>query len=172
MLNIFLRSRWFSAVVHAGLWLMLLLIITGMGKRTDIYRESRSTLEQITPPVPAVKLEELFSPGVWPKQVVNSNQLSAFATTNFFAPPPTPPPPPARPVMELTYQGYFQTAGSPKRVLIRLGDSLRSVPVGGMVTSNFFVAEATGMILTLTNSTAQTNLLSLNKKKIMELPSQ
>ena len=45
-------------------------------------------------------------------------------------------------------------------------------PVGAKVVTNWFVAEATLQSLTLTNLTAQTNVLTLNAKKEIEVPIQ
>ena len=54
--------------------------------------------------------------------------------------------------------------------MLRIGDTLIGIPVGGSVVSNLFVAEATFKTLTLTNHIAQTNVLTVNVKKEVEVP--
>ena len=49
-------------------------------------------------------------------------------------------------------------------------DKLVSIPVGGMVTTNLFVVDAAMQSLTLTNTAAQTNLLGLNARQVIEVP--
>jgi hypothetical protein len=44
------------------------------------------------------------------------------------------------------------------------------VPLGGVVETNVFLAEVSFTNATLTNLTAQTNLLPLNIKKEIEVP--
>ena len=68
--------------------------------------------------------------------------------------------------------GVFR-AGKPvagAALMLRFGDTLIGIPVGGSVVSNLFVAEATFKTLTLTNHIAQTNVLTVNVKKEVEVP--
>jgi hypothetical protein len=171
MLNETLRSRWFSAGLHAGLWLLLLLAVIGIGGgRAPHFREAEADPTTVSTPVPVAKLEKLFTPTNWPKNVVDASSLNPFVTTYFMPTNPPPPPPPTTRKVELTYQGFYRTAEGPKYTLLRLGDALVSVPVGGRVVTNLYVIEATLQTLTLTNSAAQTNVLTLNTKKEVEVP--
>ena len=54
--------------------------------------------------------------------------------------------------------------------MLQVADKLSSIPVGQSVISNLWVAEAIFQTLTLTNSANQTNLLTLNVKKEVEVP--
>jgi hypothetical protein len=171
MLSETLRSRWFSGCVHAGLWWLLLLVITGIGGKRPLFRE-RPDPAAVVAPVPVAKLENLFAPVGQPKPVVDAGSRNPFDTT-YFIPQTTPPPPsPTTRKIELTYQGFYQTGDSPKRAMIRFSDALVAIPVGGSVTTNLFVASVTATNLTLTNSAiaGQSNVLALNTKKEIEIP--
>jgi hypothetical protein len=170
MLKETLRSRPFSAGLHAGLWLLLLLALIGLRGRAPQFREAAADPSSVTTPVPVAKLEKLFSPTNWPKIVVDAAGLNPFVTTHFIPPPPTPPPPPTTRKIELTYQGFYRTGDGPKHALLLLGDALLDFQVGGLVVTNLFVIDATVETLTLTNSAAQTNVLKLNTKQTVEVP--
>jgi len=180
MLSETLRSRWFSACVHAGFWLLLFLVLAGIGGKQPHFRERWPETAAATVPVPVAKLENLFTA---PNRTnsfsspLGSNAawvagLNPFVTSYFTPPTPAPPPPPTTRKIELTYQGFYQTGDSPKRAMIRFGDALISVPVGGSVATNLYVANATALTLLLTNSAVagQSNVLALNIKKELEVP--
>ncbi len=169
MLKETLRSRWFSAALHGGLWLMLLLAVVGIGGRRPQFGEADPGSASVQPPVPVAKMEGLFSPDNWPKQVVDPASQNSFATM-YFTPPVVPVPVPTTRRLEITYQGFYLTAGGPTRAMLRAGDQLVSVPLGGLVVSNLWVADAVFQTLTLTNSAGQTNLVALNVKKEVEVP--
>ena len=170
MLNETLRSRWFAAGLHAGLWLLLLLVVPAVGGKRPRFREADTDPTAVSIPVPVAKLEGLFSPANRPQKTVDATTPNPFATRHFFPAPVPPPVVPTTRKVELAYQGYYQMADRPKQALIRMGDAILSVPVGGIVVSNLFVVEATAVTLTLTNSAAQTNILALNLKKEVEVP--
>jgi len=167
-----LNSRWFSISVHIGLWLLVYLSATSLGGKTAEVRETDSFSTPAQSVAPVAKLDHLFSPGIWPKAIVETNSLNPFFTRHFIPPQtPTPPAPTTRKI-ELTYQGFYQSGDSLKQAIIKLGDSFMVTPVGAKVVTNWFVAEATLQSLTLTNLTAQTNVLTLNAKKEIEVPIQ
>lgn len=173
-----LRSRWFSIGLHAGLWLLLLLaaIGSGLGGRAPQYHEALANPAAVTTPVPVAKLQILFAATNYPKIVVDPATLNLFKTSHFIprplAPPATAPapPPPTTWKVELTYQGFYRTGEGPKYALLRVSDKLVSIPVGGMVVTNLFVLDASLQTLTLTNTAAQTNVLALNAKQVVEVP--
>ena len=170
MLNETLRSRWFAAGLHAGLWLLLLLVVPAIGGKRPRFQEADTDPTAVTTPIPVAKLETVFSPANWQKKIADSTTPNPFATRHFFPPPVPPPVVPTTRKVELAYQGFYQTPGRPKQALIKLGDAFLSVPVGGSVVTNLYVVEATALTLTLTNSAAQTNILALNLKKELEVP--
>jgi hypothetical protein len=169
MLKETLRSRWFSAGLHAGLWLLLLLLVAGLGGRRPQFSATDGDPQPAPKPVPVAKMVGLFAPDNWPKQVVDPASENAFATLHF-KPPVVPKPPPTTRRVELTYQGFYQSAAGPQTTLLRLGKDLVSVPVGGVVVSNLWVAGAEFKTLSLTNSAGQTNVLAVNVKQDVEVP--
>lgn len=171
MLKETLRSRGFSAGLHAGSWLLLVLLVAGLGGRRPQFSETDADPLTVQKPVPVAKMAGLFAPDNWPNHMVDPASQNAFATLHF-KPPVVPPPPPTTRRVELTYQGYYQSGDGPQRTLMRLGNELLSVPVGGMVVSNLWVASAEFKTLSLTNSAGQTNVLAVNVKKEVEVPLQ
>lgn len=174
-----LRSRWFSIGLHVALWLLFLLAISGsgFGGHTPQFSESPSNPATVTTPIPVTRLQSLFAPANATKRATATNNLDLFATTYFVprvqpTPPPTTPapPPPTTWKTELTYQGFYQTGNGPKYALVRVADKLVSTPVGGSLVTNLFVVDAALKTLTLTNSAAQTNVLALNAKQVVEVP--
>lgn len=172
MLKETLRSRWFSACLHAGLWLLLLLAIISVGGRTPQYHEAAPDPAAVRTPVPVARLKKLFTPENWPKHVVDAATLNPFTTTHFMPPLPPPPPPPTTRKIELTYQGFYQAGSDNKRVYLQVDGALKLTAVGERVATNLFIADAAIGTLMLTNTTAQTNLLKLNLKQVLEVPIQ
>ena len=171
MLNATLRSRSFVASLHAGLWVLLLLAIIGIGgTRALRFHEAEADPAAVNTPVPVSRLEKLFAPSNWPRQLVDPASSTQFATPHFIPTTPPPPPPPTTRKVEVTYQGYYRAAEGPQQAFLRVGDALLRIPVGGVVTTNLYVIEATAQTATLTNSAAQTNLLKLNTKQELEVP--
>ncbi len=176
-----LRSRWFSICLHVGLWVLLLLVIIGgrMGAHELPFHAAIANSAAVVTPVPVLQLKGLFAPATYPKSVGDPATLNLFTTAYFVPPvkpaPPPPPPPPPPPTtwkLELTYQGYYGTGGGPRYGLLLLGEKLVGIPVGGMVVTNLFVVDAALKTLTLTNTAAQTNVLTLNMKQAVEVPIQ
>lgn len=169
-----LRSRGFSFGLHAVLWLLLLLVVLGLGGYAPPFRETRENPSLVTTPVPVAKLQKLFAAINQAELAGNPDASNLFETSYFIPPPPSSPPPAAPPPtswkVELTYQGFYRTGDGPKYAVLRLGDKLVSVPEGGCVLTNLFVQEATVHTLTLTNTAIQTNTLALNVKQIVEVP--
>jgi hypothetical protein len=172
-----LRSRWFAGCVHVGAWLLLYLGASNLGGNAPTFRERDNFSTPPQSPVPVARLDSLFSPGIWPKTLIESNRPNCFLTTYFVPaptppapPPPPPPPPPTTRKIELTYLGYYQTGLGPKQAIVKLADSFIISPLGAKVASNLFVAQVTMQTLTLTNPAAQTNLLLVNAKKEIEVP--
>jgi hypothetical protein len=171
-----LRGRWLVLGVHIGLWGLLYLAAIGLrGDSVAFHEQSASSVHAPTPP-PITRLASLLSTEVWPNLHAETNQLDPFFTLHFIPAPkppaPPPPPPPTTRKIELTYLGFYQTEGAPKQVIAKLADSFLVAPVGTKLTANLFAADATMQTLTLTNSSAQTNLLQLDAKREIDVPAQ
>jgi hypothetical protein len=167
-----LRSRWLVACVHAGAWLLFYLAVTGFRGKSPDYRDTTSASTPVQSPVPVARLSSLFSPGVWPAALVDTNLLNPFFTRHFIPAQTPPPPPPTTRKIELTYQGFYQPVDGSKHVIVKVADAYFTASVGAKITANVFAAEATMQALILTNPAAQTNLLLLNMKKEIEVPIQ
>ena len=82
------------------------------------------------------------------------------------------PPAPTTKKNELTYHGFYQSAGGAKQTMVKFGDAFLTTTLGAKLTANLFVAEASPQALTITNLANQTNTLLLNTKKEIEVPIQ
>lgn len=166
MLNQTFKSRWFVTVLHAGLWLLLALAVLRLRGTSPHLLETTSHTSPAQTPVPVARLENLFAPELLPNYG-DTNSPSPFATRHFI--PPTPLPPTTRKV-EVTYQGFYQTGEEAKHVFLQVDSALVVSLVGSRVATDLFIAEATLKTLTLTNAAAQTNVLTVNAKKVLEVP--
>ena len=164
-----LKNRWFVAGVHAFLWLLLYLTLTHLGGNAPDFRVADAAPNPPQNPVPVVGLARLFTPGVWPKSLNQTNMLNPFFTRYFV--PPAPPPPTTRKI-EVTYQGYLQSGEGLKQTVFKLDQTIGIAPIGARITNDLYVADATIQALTLTNKAAQTNIVPLNAKKEIIIPIQ
>jgi hypothetical protein len=162
-----LRNGWFVAGLHACLWLLLYLVVTHLGGKAPDFLEADAAANPPQSPAPVAGLESLFSPGVWPRSLIESNTLNPFLTRYFV--PPTPPPPTTRKI-EVTYQGFYQAGDGLKNTVFKLGDAYIVAPIGASIATNLFIAEATMQAMTLTNLAAQTNIVPLNVKREITVP--
>jgi hypothetical protein len=162
-----LRNRWFAGCVHAGLWLLLYLALTKLGGRAPEVRDTNAVTAPLQNAAPVGGLAGLFSPGIWPKPLISTNELNPFFTRYFV--PPAPPPPTTRKI-EVTYQGFYQAGDGPKQTMFKLGDAYQVAPLGARIATNLFIAEATMQTLTLTNLATETNILPLNVKRELVVP--
>lgn len=165
-----LRSRWFAACVHVGLWLLLYLTVVHLKGRAPQYQELEGFSQPAHEVAPVSKLGGLFAAGALPKPRTFTNTLDPFYTLQFAPVAPPLPPPPTTRKFELTYLGFYESAGGPLKVMVKMTNDFLIAPVGGRLLSNLFVAQVSARALILTNPAAQTNLLPLNKAQEVEVP--
>jgi hypothetical protein len=167
-----MRSRWFSFLIHAGLWVLLYLALTNLGGKAPVYREGAFMSSPPQTIVPVAKMDSLFSSALLLKAINTPTNCPNPFFTRYFVPPPTPvpPPPPTTRKLEVTYQGFYQTADGPKHAVLNLAGGLMVARVGALVATNVYVADANMQQVVLTNTAAQTNVLTLNTKKEIEVP--
>ena len=156
--------------MHAGLWLLLYLAVTSLGGRAPVLYEAQAVAKPPQSPAPVAALERLFSEGLRPPPLKDTNALNPFVTRYFV--PPAPPPPPTTRKIEVTYQGFYQSGEGMKQTIFRLGDAYVVAPIGASVVTNLIIAEATMQSMTLTNREAQTNIVPLNVKREINVPIQ
>jgi hypothetical protein len=162
-----IKSRWFVSVLHAGLWLLLALAILRLRGPASHFLETTSHTAPAQNVVPVARLEKLFAPEAWLKPPGVTNAPSLFATRHFIPPPP---PPTTTRKVEVTYHGFYQTDEDSKHVFLQVDSALVATLVGSRIAPELFVADATMQALTLTNAAAQTNVLTVNTKKVLEVP--
>ncbi len=164
-----LRSRWFAACAHLGLWILLFLELANIGGRVPELRDADAVSTPLQNAVPVEGLAGLFSPGAGPAPLNATNTLNPFFTRHFI---PQAAPPPTTRKIEVTYLGFYQTGDDTKRALYQLGAGYEAAPIGARLATNLVIVEATMQAMTLTNLAAQTNILPLNVKKELEVPIQ
>jgi hypothetical protein len=170
MLNPMLKSRWFAACLHTGLWLLLVLVACDLGGNASKFADAEGVPGSAKRVLPMDKIQALFSPHAWPRLLTDTNSANPFFTKHFIPAPPSPPRTPATRKVELTYQGFYVAGDSPKHAFVRVGDGLFVGPAGAKVVANLFVADIQQQSLVLTNAAAQTNVLLFNAKKEFEVP--
>jgi hypothetical protein len=164
------RSRWFAWTIHGFLWVLLYLVISNAGGRAPAFHQSSAVSPPPQSVAPIARLGLLFATDQWPKPAASTNDPSPFFT-RYFVPMPSPaPPPPTTRKIEVTYLGFYETAGDAKNAVLKIGDAFVTARLGTLIATNLFVAQATMQTLTLTNLAAQTNLLMLNTNKQIEVP--
>jgi hypothetical protein len=164
-----LRHRWFISGVHACLWLLLYLAVTNLGGRAREYHAVDVALSPLQSPAPVAGLVGLFSPTVWSKSLYDTNLLNPFFTRYFV--PPAPPPPTTRKI-EVTYHGFYQSGDGAKQAIFKLDQAYGAAPIGARIANDLYIANAVIQALTLTNHTAETNIVPLNAKKEITIPIQ
>jgi hypothetical protein len=162
-----LKNRWFVVGVHAGLWFLLYLALAHLGGKAPEFREAAGVPSPLQSPTPVAGLGRLFLPGIWPKSLVQTNLLNPFYTL-YFVPPP--PPPPTTRKIQVTYQGYSQTATGATIAYLRVDDLTMVAPSGTRITNDTFIADVTLPALILTNANGQTNTVGLNTNKELVIP--
>jgi hypothetical protein len=170
-----LRNRWVVFGLHGALWLLLYLVLVNLGGKPPAYTDSPispGSTNQSLPPM--TQLAGLFASTNSPTNRFQDPALmNPFVTKHFVpAPAPAPPPPPTTRKVELTYLGFYQTEGGQQQTMIQFTNAFLVAPVGGKVLSNLFVSSVTMQSLALTNTLAQTNVLPVNVKKVVEVPLQ
>ena len=163
-----LRNRWFVVGLHAALWFLLYLAVTGFRGNAPDYREADEVTNPLQSPAPVAGLERLFSSGVWGGTQAGTNTLDPFFTKYFV--PPTPPAPTTQNI-EVTYQGFYQAGEGLKQTIFRLDGAYVVAPIGAKVAPELFIAEATVQALTLTNLATRTNVVvPLDVKQAIVVP--
>ncbi len=167
-----IRSRWLAISTHVALWLLLYVAVMGLRGKPPEMKESDGTSPPPVRLVPVERAAQLMNRSSWPQLNAATNTTNPFFTKHFIPPPTPAPPPPTTRKIELVYLGFYISDGSKKQTMVKMADSFLVTPIGSKVTANLFAADATALSLTLTNTTAQTNLLPLNVKKELEVPIQ
>jgi hypothetical protein len=165
-----LRSRGFALCVHLGLWLLLYLVVCRLGGKGPEFREANSFSLPIQCPAPVNRLEPLFSAGPDSALTAATNAFDPFFTTHFVPAAARPTVPATTRKIPATYLGYYETGAGARQALVKLADAIVRARMGAALATNWYVAAAEFQTLTLTNASAQTNLLRLNAQHPIEVP--
>jgi hypothetical protein len=162
------RDRWIAALLLVGLVVLLGFVVRHLGVDIPDFPASNRRPPPATTGVTVGRLDALDTLFKVPRLLVPTNTVMPFYTTHFQPPPPKPP---TTRRVDLTYLGYFQTAGGEKRAYVRVGENLFVGPAGSNVVADLTVTDIALRTLTL-RSPAQTNVLDFQVQKPVEVPVQ
>jgi hypothetical protein len=163
------QERLLAVLLLSGLTALLVLAALSLGGSMPELPAPNRGPDEARTLIPVGGVDALFAPSSIAQLALRTNLHSPFYTT--FYQPPLPQAPTTRKV-ELTYQGFVETAAGERRAFIRTGDTLFVGPIGSKVLADLVVLEITTRTLTLTNSTSTTNVLEFNARKELEVPVQ
>lgn len=163
------RARLLAGLLLSGLVALLVFAALSLGGSMPALPVPNRSPGPARPSIPVGSVDALFAPSTLGQLAPTAKLQSPFYTTYYQ--PPAPKPPTTRKV-ELTYQGFFETAEGQQRAFIKTGDTLFVGPVGSKVLADLVVVEIAPRRLTLTNSAARTNVLEFNARQELEVPVQ
>ena len=176
MLITLLRSRAFALVMHAVLWVLLLICLVNLGSVPPQFVEAEAPSTPVESPVPMARIAHLFSSALGPGHRGDTNLENPFATHYFIPPVVPPPPPPTTRQAQATYHGYYQTGNGPIQAFFTVDQKTVTGPVGAFAAKPWTIAAISPVAVTLTNAAAgtnaaaQTKLIPFNKTESIEVP--
>ncbi len=165
------KNRPVAAILVVVICTILFLAARGLGGRLPPFPKGKYPIVGAVIDVPLEPIESLLSVSSWPRVVTTEGLSDPFFTT-YFQPPPPPPPlkPPTTRKVDLVYQGFLETPVGERHAFVKVGDALVVGPAGTKVVADFAVREMNLRALTMTNQSAQSNVLEFNQKKTIEVP--
>jgi hypothetical protein len=160
------RDRWFASLLLVGLLVLLLLVLRDYGVGLPRFPQPHRNPDSTLYPVSEQQWGEMLATTAVPR-LFSTNANSPFYTTHFQ--PPTPPAPTTR-LVNMIYQGYFQSTDGDKQAFVRVDDADRTVALGQALVADLAVSAIEARSLTLTNSAARTNRLEFNQSVSVEVP--
>lgn len=165
---------------------LFFLVVLGLGHRLPALPPLLHAGSRPAEAVPVNKIQSVVSKAGLAQIRLFANAANPFFTKRFEpAPPPPPPPavaptvkpepPPAPPPpvtrkLKLLYQGNYQTAAGEQKAFLTLDSNLAVLTPGAKIEGGWAVANIGMRKLTLTNASAQTNILEFNAVKEIEVP--
>lgn len=120
--------------------------------------------------LPTRGFEGIFDPGRFPSLALHSNESGNFYTSHFQPPAAPKPKPPTTRRVDLTYLGFLEAGGGPRRAVVDLAGQQTLVPAGSNLIANLAVGGIELRTLTLTNPEAVSHILQFNVKTNLEVP--
>ncbi|MDB6028711.1 MAG: hypothetical protein JWM68_4934 [Verrucomicrobiales bacterium] len=180
-------NRWFGIGLLAGAVALLLLVLLHLDQKLPPLPLLKESSEDSVLLAPVEKIEQLSSESAFLGIQTFTNGNHPFYTLHF-QPPPAPPPPAPTPApipeppkppptaptkkVALLYQGVYETASGAKKAFLQVDGKLSILSPGAFVAADWTVGEIAVKKLTLTNRTAQTNVLEFGHTNIIEVPAQ
>ena len=162
------RSIWISTAALLGLLALVALTLVRLGGRVPALKPLGNATNRLSTdwlafgdPQRWFRAEELA------RLATTTNLPNPFFTT-FFQPPP---PPSTKPV-ELTYLGFVDSDGRPRRALVQVDNATRLFTPGVQVVADHAVKDIARRTLVLTNAAGATNVLEFRIKKLLEIPAR
>ena len=169
MTILFDRSYLMAAGIFTAAVLILILLLQDLNDALpDRPRFEPAAAPAVLGPTNG-RLPELFSPAALTDVARVTNAPLPFVTT-FFQPPPPPPAKKTRKV-NLTYNGFFQTAGGEKRAYLMIDDKLAMLPPGASVVADVVISNILRTELTLLQAT-QAVVIPFRGSKEVEVPAE
>lgn len=160
------RDRWIASLLLVGLLVLLLLVLRDYGVGLPRFPQPQRHPDTAMFPLSDQSWEEMLANAAVPR-LHATNAISPFFTTHFQ--PPKPPAPTTR-LVNMIYQGYFQSTDGDKQAFVRVDDVDRTIALGQALIADLAVSAIQTRTLTLTNSAARTNLLEFNQSVSVEVP--
>ena len=165
MLGALERTIWFSALLLAGLIILLALVLFGFGGGLpDITLPPGPRAASSSPP-PDAPIPDLFTTSGVPALEVSTNVVNPFFTLHF-----QPPAPPPTKKVPLLYLGCVESSTGVLRAYVSVADKLQVLPLGEKVIADYAIQEISLKMLVLTNTAGQTGIFGFNTNSTIEVP--
>jgi len=168
MSNTLARSTWISVAALLGLTILALLTLVRLGGRVPALKPLGSATNGFASDWFTLQnASQWFEAGDLARLAGQTNLPNPFFTTYF-----QPPPPPSTKPVELTYLGFVDSDGRPRRALIQVDKATRLFTPGLNVVADHAVKDIARRTLILTNGAGATNVLEFRIKKVLEIPAR
>lgn len=162
------QSIWISTAALVGLVALTVLTLSRLGGEVPALKPlGGSTNRLSTDELAFAGSGRWFQPEALALLVRQTNLPNPFFTTYF-----QPPPPPSTKPVELTYLGFVDSEGRPRRALVQVDNATRLFTAGVTVVADHVVTEIARRNLILTNRAGATNVLEFRIKKLLEIPAR
>lgn len=164
MLGALERTIWFSALLLAGLAILLALVLFGFGGGLPDLKSPAGSRASANPPL-VEPIPDLFATSAVPALETSSNAINPFFTLYFQ--PPAPPPTKKAP---LRYRGCVESSTRVLRAYVRVADKLQILPLGEKGIADYANQNISLKALVLTNTTGQTSVFGFKTNATIEVP--
>jgi len=165
MLSLLERNLWVSIFLTAGLGIVLVALVLGLGGQLPPLKPLPKPSSAASEALLRGDVQAWFSVEPAARAEPPTNSINPFFTLHF-----QPPPPPPTKKVELLYRGSLVSSKGEARAYVLLGDGLLILTNGARVVADHTIRDIGVQALTLTNAAGQTNVLKFNVKTVLEVP--